>query len=594
MSTTHGDAVGALAATEPAVPATAGSVRSTEGFRALNPSNGLFLQAQHLTTMQSYARSLAFSTAQATGTGVVHGLAVTLGQDRTSLQVSPGLAISPAGELLRLEHTLRLPLDDEHLPPLSSHGFWVVEAQWVWETSGSAPVYGSLCNDACSDGGGTIQPWRDEGLAVQLRSDTMTGLDGEPSDVRRNWLASHYFERERAAVPPWLTPVGVGGGVPPLPTRSWNDGTALPTNAGVPLAVLQRVDGDWALDMWTARRLTDGTSAHATWRGRLAMRPWSVFLAQLLQLEEELAASGSVLGSATAAPDRLVVLDAEVEEVLRGPVTDFLRSTEGKPYEKWQIVADLRNAFDQALPQRGKITAARSLKGLGLIELPPAGYLSVNETREDLMGLLQDFFGQQVQLRRCSVRADQVAGAVSDAQHRDRIPLAREHEPYPQVDVLVPDQAADKDELYVGTYDWVAFVRRPPDFTDKEVPTPVQTEDVVVYIAYRDDTPNPETEFREGNLKDVQPIGTLTYPADGWTYPGGEAATKAAEIAAQSGAPMALVALTADRDHGPLAALRASLFAASVDAGIGAPPIHAFPNASSTEAIVLVFQIRIS
>ncbi|RZT17538.1 hypothetical protein EV649_5085 [Kribbella sp. VKM Ac-2569] len=575
------------------------AVRSLDGFRSLNPANGLFLQAEHLATMQSYARSLTFATAQATGTGVVHGLTVALGKDRTSLEISPGLAISPAGELLRMEHTLRLPLDDEHLPALPSHGFWVVEARWASGTSGSSPVYGSLCNDACTDGGGTIQPWRDEGLAVQLRSDTMTGLDGERSDVRRNWLASHYFERERAAVPPWLVPARGGARVAPLPTNAWGDGTALPTNAGVPLAVLQRVDGDWVLDMWTARRLVDGASAHAAWRGRLAMRPWSVFLAQLLQFEEALAAGSSALGSATADPDKLVVLDVDVEEALRGPVTDFLRNTEGKPFASWHIVEELRDAFDRAVPRRGKVTAARSLKGLGMVELPPAGYLSVEETREDLKGLLEDFFGPQVRLRLCSVRADHVAAAVSDAQHRDRIPLAHDRAPYPQVDVLVPDQPADKAELYVEAYGWVAFVRRPLVCDDLVVPIPEQkTEDVTVYTAFRGDTPTPEAEFRDGQLKDVEPIGTLTYPVGGWDYPGTESATqaalKAAEIAGLSGPPMTVVALTADTDHRPIAALRASLFTASVDTGIGARPVHAFPNTSGAEAIVLVFQIQIS
>jgi hypothetical protein len=267
---------------------------------------------------------------------------------------------------------------------------------------------------------------------------------------------------------------------------------------------------------------------------------------------------------------------------------------EGTPVTSWHQFKDLAAAAEQVRSQPGRITAVKSLKGLGLLELPPAGYLSVDETQDDLLGVLGGFFGPAVDLRLCTMRADQVAGAVCDAQHRDRIPLVPDRG-RPQVDVLVPDQPADKSELYVGGYGWVAFVRRPADCGAVDVPVPVEkTEDVTVYVAYREDTQTPESEYREGKLGTAEPIGSLTYPVGGWDYPGGEAALKAASLVAQSGPPMTVVALTQDADRAPLAALRATLFAASVDTGIGAPPVHAFRSTSGVEAIVLVFRIQIN
>lgn len=585
MSTTHDHdtTIGSGAAAGDA------GTSSLDGFRALNPSDGLFLRAEHLSVMQSYAQSLAFATATATGIGVVHGLGVRWSQDGdNALYVSPGLAISPTGRLLRLGHTLKVPLDEQDLAPRLTNGFWVVELHWASGSSGSAPVYGSLCNDACADGGSTIRPWRDEGVVVRLTPDTLPGLDATPSDVRRNWLASAYFERERAAGPPWLVPAGSAGRVEPLYTRSWDDATALPADRGVALAVLQDVDGEKVLDVWTARRLVDGANAHAAWRSRLAMRPWSVFLAQMLQFEEELSVGGSPLGLGSVDPGKLVVLDVEVEEELREPIERYMREMADKFPSRWHQFTELKEAvLAAAVQKRGRLTAVRSLEGLGLRELPSAGYLAVDETQDGLLGVLGEFFGARVDLRLRPVRADQVAGALADAQHRDRIPLDSDLG-HPQVDVLVPVQPADTPELRVDAYGWVAFVRRPLECV-AEAPDPPEekSEDVTVYSAFSE-RGEPEDEFREGRLEGVQEIGRLAYPAGGWDYPGGDVARKAAEAAATEDL-MVIVALASDPDRAPLAALRASLFAASLDAGLGAPPVHAFPSATGEEAIVLVF-----
>ena len=192
---------------------------SLSGFRALNPADGLFLRAEHLDTIQSYARSLVEATATATGSGVVHGLGTTVGtvEGRKVLRVSPGLAISPVGRLLRLGRGLSVTLDPTLLPPLQANGFWVVTLHFAAGTSGSAPVYGSLCHDTCSDGGSTIAPWRDEGVELRFTPDTMPGLLNTTRETCRNWLASAYFERERRAGSPWLVPRCRPAGSSPCP-----------------------------------------------------------------------------------------------------------------------------------------------------------------------------------------------------------------------------------------------------------------------------------------------------------------------------------------------------------------------------------------
>jgi hypothetical protein len=430
--------------------------------------------------------------------------------------------------------------------------------------------------------------WRDEGVQVRLSADSLAGLENASPDFRRNWLASAYFERERAAGPPWLVPAGPGGGVDPLPDDTWDDGTALPPDAGVPLAVLQNVAGRHVLDVWTARRLVDGPIAQATWRSRLAMRPWNVFLAQVLQFQAELADTGSSLGPTAGTPAKLVLLDVEVEETLREPVTKFLGDIANTPAVNWNSVKKLAAAAEKSHTQRGAVTAMRSLRGLGMVELPPAGYLAVDERQDDLEKVVQGFFGNRVELRLCRLRADQVGDAVEAAQHTDRIPLLAE-KPQPQVDVLVPVEAADKRELATQAYGWVAFVRRPASCVAEPDPPP-EPDRVGVYVAeVADDKESPQEDYKDGLTHAAKPMGTLEYPPGTWEFPGGEVAAQVLGSLDPNHYPrgytVTVVAL-ASKERAPLGSLRASLFAASLDTGLQAPPVYTYQGAE--EAIIAI------
>ncbi len=571
-------------------PADGGTV-VLDGFRALNPVDGLFLRAEHLSAIQDYAKALANALATAGGAGVVHGLGVTLtGSD---VEVSPGLAVTPHGQLLRLASTVRITLDDDHLPVRPPNGFWRVELFGASATSGSAPVYGSLCNDGCGDGdGSTIQPWRDEGVEIRLTADSLPGLDGVALERRPNWLASAYFERERSSGQPWLTPAAAASPIAPLLSHDWEDATALPGEQGVSLALVQAVDGAYRLDVWAARRLVDGPLAAASWRNRLAMRPWSVFLAQVLQFEAELAASGAqneLLTDVGAAH-----YEATAKELLEETQRFISGLSEKDPLRARKVFQRLEEVVEKAADApAGEGGPASASAQLGIGELPPAGYLQVDQSRKDLEPVVRAFFGDQVDVRFRRLRADQVPDEVLAAQSRDRIPLDPVPGTRPKVDVLIPAEPADKVELAAAAYDWVAFVRRGPEEATTQAPPP-ETENVEVYL-YVVDQGNADRfdrEFTDADLKQAQlgDIGSLTFPKGSWAYPGGAVARKVLD-ALQGSRPLTLVALTKGDDT-PLAAVRAGLFGTSLDSG--APlPVRAWPT-KPVEAIVVVAPIVIN
>ncbi len=558
------------------------------GFRGLNPQDGLFLRGEHLAAMQDYSRALVSALGTASGTGIVHGLGVEITEGH--LVVHPGLAISPRGQLLLLNTTVRIRLGADSLPSLPADGYWKIELHWAWETAGSAPAFGSLCSDACGDGGAVIRPWREEGVEIRIVTESLPGLD-EVADpkARGNWLSSAYFENERNTSQPWIVPGVADAAMPPLRSREWTNGTPARDERGVPLAIIytsgQGTNSGYSLQVWTARRLVDGPAAHATWRTRLAMRPWSVFLAQVLQFECEIL---DAVGS-TQAPEGAFILDLggaayhlhALQEVFDRTL-EFVGSVKNAQFRNLQAFKGLDTTVRQAAASPYASGRPRRVSEyLGLTELPPAGYLPINEHAENLPDLVASFFGPDaVDVRFRSVRADQVADEVLAAQHRDRIPLSPAGQPRPRVDVLVPLEPADKASLRTPTYGWVAFVRRGPDQQPEK-----ETEPVEVYVV---DSPfniplnDTSSDELERWIKEVEaltdregPIGVLSYPVNGWEYPGHALATETLEKLAERGWPMAVVGLAIDADEGPLAATRAGLFLLSLDSGYDDVPLLA-------------------
>jgi hypothetical protein len=429
-------------------PATVGG-----GITRLNASDGLFLRAEHLNTMEDYSHELSCAVGVAAGSGVVYGYRVSLDNKTLMLTVEAGLAIGPDGQ--PLQSTMAAQLDISGLTATGDQ-FYVVElasADWLF---GQENVYGNLCTDPCSQGS-QIQPYQAEGIAISTRLDTMQSLSLQNDGQKRNWLASAYYEREREQASPWLVPPHPGTQVPDLGADAFYCSTPAPAADAVPLtvplAVLLLLESGWTLDQWIARRDIGDPAPRRAWQWRLAMRPWDVFIAQVLQFQEQFnegykAAQHQPVQTGTA---------GEITEAIAG-----LRAG----LDRQRVKAGWLQAGIDKLEKAAEEVADATQTGLldlGINELPPAGYLPAADPKSgDVAKYFGSVFGPDVDLRICYCRADDAVRAVEQAQHLDRIPLDKPvPQSTPRVDVLVPSEPADLPALYTTSYPWVAFVRRP-------------------------------------------------------------------------------------------------------------------------------------
>lgn len=554
---------------------------ATAGFVSLNPADGLFLRAEHLDAIQSYARALSGAIGVAAGTGVVYGFDLSIDDATGALDVTPGLAIAPTGRPLRATTTLRVSVKAADLPARLADGFWVVEVGANSADFGSENVYGSLCDEPCQ-GTSAVHPWTAESAIVTLRPDQLPGLDGVQPKYRRNWLASRYFERERVLGEPWLVPGSQPGIIASLRSRGWSRGAAQPTRATVPIGVLQAIDGVMVLDVWTARRDVEGRLAADLWRTRLAMRPWSTYIAQVLQFEQHLT---SLLAEELPVA-KTVFADPRIKLM-----EEFVVVLDDSPIKGWHKYHEFKtelNAGGETIvlqPQFG------SLDDLGIAELPPAGILygfGSDDGTEVLETRVRGLFGDGVDLEFCSVRADHVPGAITDAQHLDRIPLHGREGQHAVVEILVPVFAADLEPLYAEDYGWVAFARRSDADCDGDVVVESEPVDVYLFDTDDDETSRAIELLTQGELSDFEKIGSLDYPVGSWEYPKQESLSL--EAMSEKTTITALVGVTKDDARRPLAALRASLFGASLDGGVSGPPVHAIVSANVTAELIVVIR----
>jgi hypothetical protein len=266
----------------------------------LNPRDGLFLRGEHLEGIQTYATVLSRALGVSVGTGVAYGFGLAIVDDQW-LTATPGLAITPSGQVLQSSGSLVHSIRAEDLPTLEDDGFWVVEVVPDEDYTGSENVYGTVCAHPC-DGTTAVQPWRRSLVRLRLRADVLRGLDGKPGTPRRNWLASAYFERERTLGQPWPVPsrwpAGPADVVTSILDRPWSEAGGPDSRSAVPLGVLTTIDGTVVLDTWTARRELAGPPGLLRWDGQLGRRSWSVFLAQVLQFQDQLSGNKAELCTA--------------------------------------------------------------------------------------------------------------------------------------------------------------------------------------------------------------------------------------------------------------------------------------------------------
>lgn len=567
-------------------PGTAGG-----GIERLNAFDGLFLRSEHLRVMQDYARELAIAVGAAGGPGVVEGYTVTWSDDRhEGLTVGPGLAIDAQGRPLRSNRDLTVSVGD--LPTAGDDAFYWVEIRresWRYE---DVPVTGTICDEPCA-AGATERLYEVEGVRVLLVPGRVTFPNPQGGN-RRPWLASQLFARERTAAqagPPDISDRDAWA--PPEPPGQ------RPT--GVRLAVyLPSNDlNERELDVWAARRDRGAPPPVREWQWRLGLRPWDVFVAQILQFQSTLA-DYLRRSPAVDTADRLA-------QLLAG-LADVTASASGLPGE--QVAARLRE-LRQLFPDATDLDAAGveppTLPGLRFGDLPAAGFLpytpspagygrealeaSLEAVREETERLL----GPGVTVTVCTGRPVDVAQLIQEAQHRDRIPLDRTDD-HPAVQVLVP--VGDGGTPFPEGHTYLAFARQDGRHCPTRVPS-VAAEEVDVYIVDDHDNGQSEEDLdtleRGALVAGSHYITRLRYPA-GEVEPLDDEQTDALFARVRlilDAYPRQLIVLAANNDPVPEVVQRRRVFAETPLADQVAqvsPRVFQATPALPREAIILVVE----
>jgi len=475
--------VGGITVVDPSTP-----------LRRLNYFDGKFLRADDFKVEQDYLRTLVALSNQGLGAGVVYGYDTTLGSGDT-LQVGPGLAIDPGGRTLLLQATVTQGIEAliaasrrtaRKVPDVSGKtgGFsdcvqvaapssttvvsqtsdlYVIAICSAEALCGQEDVYGIACQDACVSS--SDRPYRLEG--VVLRAIPLQLVTPFPtskavaitSDLYlRSKVAHSWYGDEVLKHPDSISRAG-------LLSEVWCVGAGY--DAGcceVPLAVVARSGASTIfLDAWTIRRERIDAPARRYWQWQMRMRPWDVFLAQVLQFQCQLAdlLSGIVVpggrGGDPCAASHLALGDASrfVAQVKSG-LADYRKLAIGTanaqtpPLMALSLthISDLQQRLEQVLATA--VTPAqprdRVLIRGGIVELPPAGYLPVVSGGSiSVNDQVRALLGEGLDLRFCITTADYIAHAVEEAQHMDRISLLQgldDPDHKPRVDVLVPDGQA--------------------------------------------------------------------------------------------------------------------------------------------------------
>ena len=453
----------------------------------LNYFDGKFLRASDLKAEQDYLRQLVRQSNQAGGAGVAYGYDVTLGGGDT-LEIGAGLAIDPQGRVLLLPRETTINIQElidksralqNFLPaskvqreggfelcelssetpavnPLAASNLFVITISHAEALCGEEDVFGKLCEEACVTS--TDRPFVVEGLVVRaiplaLQTQLPNSKAVPMTQIHlRSRVASAYFEDERRRVASLISKAG-------LEQATWCLGADAEGGAGVPIGVVAREGATTIfLDPWIARRERIDAPAKRYWQWRMMMRPWDVFLAQILQFQCQLhdlfkkiptpggdddpcGGAGSAIKEATetiaeltkfyeAATNRFVTLRADFAEEL----------TIKGGLSRLNLVNTRLGAVSQAL---GVAPQDRLLIRGGIVELPSAGYLPVVPGAGlTINQQVRRMMGEGVDLRFCVVRHDYVAHALEEAQHMERISLLQgldNPNNKPEVDILVPD-----------------------------------------------------------------------------------------------------------------------------------------------------------
>ena len=479
--------------------------------RRLNYFDGKFLRASDFDLEQSYLRQLVAISNQGLGPGVVYGYDTTLGSGDT-IQIGPGLAIDPSGKVLLMQGTVSQSIQalidaskksaatapdasgksgagtfndciEVAAPPpttvIAVSDIYVIAICSAEALCGQADVYGKLCEEACVTT--TDRPYRLDGIvlrAIPLQLVTpfptskTIAIDSHiylRSKVAHSWYADELLKHPNS--------ISRDG----LLSATWCLGAGYDHGCcEVPLAVVARGGSTTVfLDAWIVRRERMEAPARRYWQWKMMMRPWDVFLAQILQFQCQLAellsgvlTPGSRATDPCATERRTLGEAAALIEELKAGLTSY-RSAISRASVAAQPalmslsltrISDLREKIATVLKSAG--TAAQPTDRIlirgGLIELPPAGYLPVmNGTSVSVNDQVRALLGDGLDLRFCIATADYIAHEIEKAQHMDRISLLQgidDPSNKPHVDIIVPDGkiASDTTTPAAGLYDAIA------------------------------------------------------------------------------------------------------------------------------------------
>jgi hypothetical protein len=542
------------------------------GIARLNPFDGLFLRAEHLNQLQLYTRELTRALGHAGGLGVVYGYGVSLSAVDRKLYVTPGLAFDPEGRPLRMTGPASVDLDDY----TAAGGTWVIELVARDEPFGDETVFGALCDDPCADAGASTRPYVAELVEVRLHRFNPGEIGGSKPTERRSLVASAWFEAERReagalvvtasnrsqgttgdfSAGAWAAPTG-------LPRSETPKGFAEPGT--VPIGVLLRVEEGWVVDAWTARRDRIDTPPRRAWQGRLGMRPWDVFVAQVLQFQVHLAEEWPRAAATLAGLTNRLLAIEELDEALR-TLRSGLRGGVSK------LVGSASDRLKGHFVAAGE--GLGTLVGLGFVELPPAGFLPLPDdqgwTGRSVEEKVKALFNASVDLRFCACRPDFVPHAVEEAQHLDRIPLTGAKQKA-QVDILVPVDSfrpAEAGSSLETDYKWVAFHRR----RDRDC----QPDLVDIYLwVNQENSAQLFESLKKGERPEKLPTPlTASYPAGGWALPAADIQRAVDDVTA-SGRVVSVLGLTGSRERARLAWVRAMLLVNKLE-GVQPPITMAF------------------
>ena len=459
--------------------------------KRLNYFDGKFLRAPDLKLEQLALLNQVRLSNRAGGAGVVYGYDCTLGSGDV-LNVGSGFALDPVGRALYLTQEISVGIAEliekshaydtlilkakasisglsaafadceirAETPPdkvIDPNDLYLITIGHSEAYCGEEDVYGKLCEEACITS--TERPYIIEGVVLRAVPLNLSTLLPSSTSVPltnkhlRSRVAAAYFEQERQNGGSLISGEG-------LASSAWCLGATATVGNDVPIAVVARAgDSTMFLDAWIARRERMESPPRHYWAGRMSMRPWNVFLAQVLQFQCQLTTcfhgDGTPGGEDPCAEERTLAekaarelsalmnkYEAIAEQLAK---TGFVESG-AKALKRPVLNTELAQArlLQQDLVSIARfVPVSRLLINCGIIELPSAGYLPVDASSKVIVNAqVRRMMGEGVDLRFCVVRPDYIPHALEEAQHMERISLLEgidDPAQKPRVDVLVPE-----------------------------------------------------------------------------------------------------------------------------------------------------------